>query len=85
MSLVYKALSDPTRREILQMLKQGELSAGDLAAPFDISKPAMSKHFKILKEADLIYSQKQGNVIYYGLNLSVLEEALMGFVAFFQK
>jgi DNA-binding transcriptional ArsR family regulator len=80
MSSVFKALSDPTRRRVLQLLRQGPMSAGDLADQFDVSKPTMSAHFAVLKEADLIHAEKAGKSIIYHLKLSVLEEALLGFV-----
>ncbi|MFC6441652.1 autorepressor SdpR family transcription factor [Bowmanella sp. JS7-9] len=83
MNDVYRALSDPTRRKILELLKVREKSAGELADHFDMSKPAMSKHFTVLKSADLVYSRREGNQIYYGLNLSVLQEALMGLMQAF--
>ena len=72
-----RALSDPTRREILQMLKKGTMSAGDLAAKFDMSAAAVSRHLAVLKEADLIRDQRQGKFIYYELNASVLEEIML--------
>lgn len=79
MSSVFKALSDPTRRRVLQLLRTGPMTAGDLAQHFDLSKPTMSAHFAVLKEADLIHAEKSGKSIAYYLKLSVLEEALMGF------
>lgn len=74
---VYKALSDPTRRKILQLLRERDMSAGELADHFDSSKPTLSRHFSVLKNADLIQGTRSGSVITYRLNLSVLEEALM--------
>jgi len=74
---VYRALSDPTRRRILELLRQGPMRAGELAAHFPHAKPTMSKHFNVLKEADLIVGEKSGTTITYRLSLSVLEEALM--------
>jgi DNA-binding transcriptional ArsR family regulator len=79
MTGVFKALSDPTRREVLQLLRNGPLSAGELADHFDVSKPTMSAHFAVLREANLIAQEKDGKSVIYHLNLSVLEEALMGF------
>ena len=73
---VFKALSDPTRREILRLLSRGELTAGELASSFDMTKPSMSHHFAILKEADLIFSRRDGQQIYYSLNTTVLEDVL---------
>lgn len=74
---VYKALADPTRRKILQLLRERDMSAGELADHFDSSKPTLSRHFSVLKNADLIQGTRSGNVITYRLNLSVLEEAMM--------
>ena len=83
MSLVFKALSDPTRRRILELLRTGPLSAGELAAHFDVSKPTMSAHFAVLREAGLIASEKQGKSVVYELQLSVLEDALLSFAKAF--
>ena len=79
MSQVFKALSDPTRRRVLQLLRKGPMSAGDISDRFDVSKPTMSAHFTVLKEADLVHAEKAGKSIIYHLKLSVLEEALLGF------
>jgi ArsR family transcriptional regulator, arsenate/arsenite/antimonite-responsive transcriptional repressor len=73
---VFKALSDPTRREILRMLSRGEKTAGELAEPFDMTKPSMSHHFSVLKEADLIRSRREGQQIYYALNTTVVEDVV---------
>jgi DNA-binding transcriptional ArsR family regulator len=78
-SEVFKALSDPTRRRVLQLLREGPMSAGELSAEFDVSKPTMSAHFAVLKEADLVHAEKVGKSVIYHLKLSVLEEALLGF------
>ena len=80
MSQVFRALSDPTRRRVLQLLRQGPMSAGQLSDQFDVSKPTMSAHFAVLKEADLVHAEKAGKSVIYHLKLSVLEEALLGFV-----
>lgn len=80
MNHLFEALAHPTRREILAMLKQGSASAGDIAARFDVSKPTMSGHFAKLKEAGLIHADKNGTSITYSLNLSTLEEVLLGFM-----
>ena len=77
MQTTMRALSDPTRREILNLLKKGRLSAGEICAHFSVSAAAISKHLTILKEADLIRDQKAGKYIYYELNASVLEEILL--------
>jgi DNA-binding transcriptional ArsR family regulator len=78
-SAVFKALADPTRRQVLQLLRKGPKSAGELAAHFPVSKPTMSAHFAVLREAGLVDSEKQGKTIMYRLRMSVLEEALMEF------
>ncbi|MFN3669207.1 MAG: autorepressor SdpR family transcription factor [Brevundimonas sp.] len=80
MSSIFKALSDPTRRRVLQLLQDGPMSAGDLSDRFEVSKPTMSAHFAVLKEADLVHAEKAGKSVIYHLKLSVLEEALLGFV-----
>lgn len=84
MSSVFKALSDPTRRRVLQLLRQGPMSAGEISDRFDVSKPTMSAHFAVLKEADLVHAEKVGKSVLYHLKLSVLEEALLGFVQSFE-
>ena len=71
------ALSDPHRRNILQKLKEGKINSGDLAAALDMTPQALSYHLAKLKKADLIYETRQKNFIFYELNLSVLDEALM--------
>lgn len=72
-----KALADPTRRTILNLLKKSRLSAGEIAEHFDMSMPAVSKHLTVLKEADMIRDQREGKYIFYELNASVLDEALL--------
>lgn len=72
---VFKALSDPTRREILKQLTAGSQSAGELASRFDISRPSMSHHFNVLKAADLVRTHRDGQTIVYTLNATVLEDA----------
>lgn len=72
-----KALADPTRREILNMLKGGRMSAGDITDHFDITAAAISRHLSVLKEADLIRDTREGKFIMYELNASVLEEILL--------
>lgn len=73
---VFKALADPTRREILRLLGRGELSAGELAAKFDMTKPSMSHHFTVLKQAELVQSRREGQQIFYSLNTTVMEDVL---------
>jgi DNA-binding transcriptional ArsR family regulator len=79
MNSVFKALSDPTRRKVLELLRKQPMSAGDIANHFPVSKPTMSAHFAVLREANLIESEKSGKVVMYRLNLSVLEDALLCF------
>jgi DNA-binding transcriptional ArsR family regulator len=83
MHLVFKALSDPTRRQVLQLLRAGPMSAGALADHFAFSKPTLSAHFAVLREAGLVEAQKQGSSVIYELQLSVLEDALLGFAESF--
>lgn len=84
-SNVFKALSDPTRRRVLHLLRKGPMSAGALSDRFDVSKPTMSAHFAVLKDADLVHAEKAGKSVIYHLKLSVLEEALLGFVHSFGR
>ena len=79
MNAVFKALSDPTRRQVLQLLRQGPKTAGELSDHFPVSKPTMSAHFAVLREAGLVLSDKHGKAVIYRLSMSVLEEALMEF------
>lgn len=72
-----KALSDPIRREILNMLKTGRLSAGEIVERFDVTGASISRHLSVLKEADLIRDSREGKYIYYELNASVLEEIML--------
>ena len=76
---MFKALADPTRRSVLQLLRQGPKTAGELADHFPVSKPTMSAHFAVLREAGLVDSEKRGKMLIYRLKMSVLEEALMEF------
>ncbi len=73
----FKALSDPVRRQILELLKKGSLSAGDIASHFEMTGATISYHLKILKQADLIFETREKNYIYYQLNTSVLEEIML--------
>ena len=72
-----KALADPTRREILNLLKGGKKSAGEICEHFDISAAAISRHLSVLKDADLVYDTREEKYIYYEINTSVLEETLL--------
>lgn len=80
MNKVFEALAHPTRREILELLKSGSRTAGELADAFEVSKPTMSGHFAKLKEAGLIHADQRGTTILYSVNMSVLEEVLLGFM-----
>lgn len=72
----FKALADPTRREILALLRRGEMTAGALAEKFDMTKPSMSHHFAVLKEAELITSRREGQQIWYALNTTVVQDLM---------
>lgn len=73
---LFKALNDETRRQILELLKKKDMSAGDIADQFDISKPSISHHLELLKHADLITSEKKGQFIIYSLNTTILDDLL---------
>jgi DNA-binding transcriptional ArsR family regulator len=83
MNTVFKALADPTRRRVLELLRIRPMTAGDLAEHFDFSKPTMSAHFAVLREAGLIDMEKAGKTVIYRIRLSVLEDALLGFASTF--
>jgi len=83
MNKVFKALSDPSRRKVLELLRKGPKTAGELADHFDFAKPTMSAHFAVLKEANLVETEKDGKQVIYRLKLSVLEDALLGFAKIF--
>ena len=76
MNEIFKALADPTRRKILKMLREKDLTAGEIAEHFDMTKPSISHHLNILKQANLVLSEKQGQNIYYSLNMTVLQEII---------
>jgi len=78
----FKALSDKTRRQILKFLHEGDLTAGEIADHFDMTKPSISHHLNLLKQADLISDRRQGQNIYYSLNTSVFEEIMGWFLGF---
>ncbi len=84
MSKIYRALADPTRRRILELLREREMTAGEIAGHFDLAKPTLSGHFAVLKSADLVDVRKAGTSVIYRLNLSVLEEALLSLVQAFR-
>ena len=85
MSKAFKALSDKTRREILKLLTNRDMSAGEIAEHFDMSKPSISKHLDILREAELVSSEKKGQFIIYSINTSVIQEVLGNFLEIFKK
>ena len=72
----FKALADPTRREVLRLLQGGEMTAGELAEHFDMTKPSLSHHFAVLRQADLIAARREGQQIFYFLNTTVVEDLL---------
>lgn len=76
LDLVFKALSDPTRRQILRMLSQGDLSAGEIAAAFDMAKPSISHHLNVLKQAGLVQDERRGQQIIYSLDTTVFQDVL---------
>lgn len=79
---LFKALSDENRRKILDLLKEGDLTAGEIADHFDISKAGISQHLSVLKNADLVYAVKRGQYVYYSLNATVFQEVLKWVVQF---
>jgi DNA-binding transcriptional ArsR family regulator len=83
MNKVFKALADPTRRRVLELLRERPMLAGELAEHFDVSKPTMSAHFAVLREANLVEAERRGKTIRYRLKMSVLEDALLGFAQMF--
>ena len=76
MNTIFKALNDPTRREIIELLKKGDLTAGEIADHFQITKPSISHHLDLLKQAGLVEAVKQGQFIYYSLNTTVVDELI---------
>lgn len=82
---VFKALADKNRRKIIALLKNKELNAGEIAEQFDISKPSISEHLKVLKNANLIGSEKQGQYVNYFLNASIFEEVMASLMNIFGK
>jgi len=85
MDAAFRALADPTRRKILWMLGDSEMSAGEIAAAFDISGPSMSHHFSVLKAADLIAGRREGQQIVYTLNTTVVQDLMAIFMDLFEK
>lgn len=82
MNAFFKALNDETRRDILELLKKGDLTAGEIADNFNISKPSISHHLDLLKQADLVIAVKEGQFIYYSLNTSVMDDVIAWFMTF---
>ena len=76
MNIAFKALNDPIRRDILELLKEKDLNAGEIAEHFQITKPSISHHLDLLKQADLVISIKKGQFVYYSLNTTVLDEII---------
>ncbi len=85
MNLVFKALNDPTRREILELLKNKDLTAGEIAEQFHISWPSVSHHLELLKRAGLVIALKEGQYIYYSLNTTVVDELMKWLIQFGTK
>ncbi len=85
MNRVFKALNDPTRREILELLKEKDMNAGEIADYFNITKPSISHHLDLLKQADLVLSEKNGQFITYSLNSTVVEDIIQWLMSFNQK
>lgn len=81
----FKAMDDPTRRQILDMLKQGDLTAGEIADAFDMSKPSISYHLDLLSRADLVMAVKKGKYVHYSLNTSVLDDVIQWLMKLNQK
>jgi DNA-binding transcriptional ArsR family regulator len=76
MNKLFKALNDATRRQILELLRESDYNAGEIASQFDISKPSISHHLEILKNAELVVAEKKGQYIYYSINTTVLEDIM---------
>jgi len=85
MNIVFKALNDSTRREILQLLQERDMTAGEIADKFNISFPSISHHLDLLKQAKLVMSEKEGQFVYYSLNTTVVDEIMKWFLQFKSK
>jgi DNA-binding transcriptional ArsR family regulator len=85
MNIVFKALNDPTRREILELLQQRDMTAGEIVEHFTISGPSISHHLDLLKQAGLVTAEKSGQYIYYSLNTTVVDEIMKWFLQFKTK
>ncbi|MFI5219253.1 MAG: autorepressor SdpR family transcription factor [Bacteroidia bacterium] len=84
MNLLFRALNDPTRRKILQLLRKGDMTAGEIADRFDMTKPSISHHLDLLKQANLVLSIRNGQFIEYSLNMTVMDEIAEWFIQFKQ-
>ncbi len=85
MNIVFKALNDPTRREILALLQERDMTAGEIVEKFNISGPSISHHLDLLKQAKLVTAEKEGQFIYYSLNTTVVDEIMKWFLQFKSK
>ena len=85
MNIVFKALNDPTRREILELLQERDMTAGEIVEQFNISGPSISHHLDLLKQAKLVTAEKNGQFIYYTLNTSVVDEIMKWLLKFKSK
>jgi len=85
MNILFKALNDPTRRKILELLRTKDMTAGEIADEFNISKPSISHHLDLLKQASLVEALKQGQFIFYSLNTTVVDEIVQWFIQFKTK
>lgn len=85
MNILFKALNDQTRRDILELLRDKDLTAGEIADQFNISKPSISHHLDLLKQAELVEAVKQGQYIYYSLNTTVVDDIVKWFMKFKTK
>jgi len=83
--LVFKALADPTRRKILRLLGEGELTAGQISSQFDMSAPSVSHHFSVLKSADLVFVRRDGQQLYYSLNTTVFQDLMTVLMDIFSR
>jgi ArsR family transcriptional regulator len=85
LNIIFKALNDPTRREILELLKKKDMTAGEIADQFHISKPSISHHLDLLKRAELVVAVKEGQFIFYSINTTVMDEMLKWILQFKKK
>jgi ArsR family transcriptional regulator len=85
MNIIFKALNDPTRRKILELLQEKDMTAGEIAEQFHISWPSVSHHLDLLKQARLVMTEKEGQFVYYSLNTTVVDEILKWLLQFKSK